>query len=138
MYYLTLAVLNPQHVLMDAYLFPIRGWGTLLRSDPLPTDNLTKRERDVCYLFGQEYAVGSTVNRDKVDFETPCVERCTCDATEDGWVNSTTHTHWWNSNLQIKHIFSLIPHRKTVFLQKVIFNSITFHVLILHYEQMMS
>lgn len=69
---------------MDAYLFPIRGRGTLLRSAPLSTDYLTKRERDVCYLFGQEYAVGSTVNRDKVDFETPCVERCTCDATENG------------------------------------------------------
>lgn len=66
----------------------------------LPTDNLTKRERDVCYLFGQEYAVGSTVSRDKVDFETPCVERCTCEATDDGWVLHNNQEHLFIYSLQ--------------------------------------
>ncbi|XP_054289772.1 uncharacterized protein LOC129005038 [Macrosteles quadrilineatus] len=47
-------------------------------------DNLLKRDPNSCYLFGNQYPINTTVTRGKVDFETPCIEACTCKKTEEG------------------------------------------------------
>ncbi|XP_046660085.1 kielin/chordin-like protein [Homalodisca vitripennis] len=47
-------------------------------------DYLLNRDKEMCYLFGREYAIDSVVSRNKVDFETPCIESCTCIKSDEG------------------------------------------------------